>query len=327
MPERNRNVPAERASGDEIFAALMLPTATEPGRDLDAGRFSAVAQMAEEYGFDALWVGDHIVHPRPVMESVVTLSYVAARTTRIRVGTCVMLIALRKPVVLAKQLTTLAVLSGGRVDLGVGLGGAYESEWDACEVSMSERGERTERAVVAMRALLDGRLLDDDSRFPHLHGIRLEPGSPARVPLFFGGAQERALRRAGRLGDGWVGWLRNTTEFTESRHVIEAELGSGHAPFFFGMAWPTLVTGHDAAANEDAATRLGNTTGNVKRFRPEHMLAGRPESILARLTEFYALGCRHFGFLMLEQGPGFGDQLRAIAVEVLPGLRALARGS
>src|SRR5215475_10251652 len=172
MPERNRNAPDEQGSGDQITVALMLPTATEPGCELDVGRFAAVAQEAEEYGFDALWVGDHVVHPRPVMESIVTLSYVAARTTRIRVGTCVMLIALRKPVVLAKQLTTLAVLSGGRVELGVGLGGAYQSEWDACEVSMSERGEQTERAVVAMRALLDGRLLDDDPRFPHLHGIR-----------------------------------------------------------------------------------------------------------------------------------------------------------
>ena len=136
----------------------MLPTAadTDDG-SVDAARVIDAARLAEAAGFDGVYVGDHLVHPRPLLESVVTLATVAASTAHVTLGFCVLLVALRPTVLLAKELATLAAFVPGRLRIGVGVGGEYPLEFAIAGVPLGERGRRTDAAVRALRSLLAGR--------------------------------------------------------------------------------------------------------------------------------------------------------------------------
>src|SRR5215469_10711429 len=145
---------------------------TEPGRAVEAAR------RAEAAGFDGVYVGDHLLHPHPLLESVVTLAAVAASTDRISLGPCVMLLALRHPVVLAKQLGTLSAFAPGRLRVGVGVGGEYPAEFEAAGVPLPERGRRMESALRQVRSLLT-----DGARHPE---VTIAPGA-ADVPFLLAG--------------------------------------------------------------------------------------------------------------------------------------------
>ena len=101
----------------------------------------------EELGFDSYWTGEHIVYHRPIMEAVTLLSYVAGLTTRIKMGPATLLLPLRHPTMIAKQLSCLDVLSEGRLLLTVGVGGDYPREFEGCNVPIKERGRRTTEAL------------------------------------------------------------------------------------------------------------------------------------------------------------------------------------
>src|SRR5688572_16025040 len=103
-----------------------------------------MASHVEGLGFDSLFLGDHIFFNVDTPETLTTLAVIATRTTSIRVGTAVLLLALREPTLAAKQLATLDYLSGGRLVVGVGVGGEIRSEWDAVGIPMEERGARTD---------------------------------------------------------------------------------------------------------------------------------------------------------------------------------------
>src|SRR5439155_5680249 len=135
---------------------LMLPGVLD-AQGQGGDRIVSTAALAERAGFDGVYVGDHILHPRAMLESIVSLSFAAAVTTRVSVGPCVMLVALRRTAVLAKQLATLDVLSHGRLRLGIGVGGEYPEEWQASGVPTDRRGALTDQVVTQLRELLDGR--------------------------------------------------------------------------------------------------------------------------------------------------------------------------
>ncbi|MEA2646743.1 MAG: hypothetical protein QOE92_1826 [Chloroflexota bacterium] len=184
---------------------------------------TALAEHAEAAGVDTLWTVEHVVVPGnyestyPYNRSgkmpggedgafpdpVVWLAFVAARTSRIRLGTAMMILPQRNPVITAKALATLDVLSGGRMVLGAGIGWLKE-EFDAIGIPFAERGSRTDESIEAMRALWR----DDHPSFHGRHynfdDARMWPKPVNRaIPVIVGGHSEPAARRAGRLGDGF----------------------------------------------------------------------------------------------------------------------------
>jgi probable F420-dependent oxidoreductase len=188
--------------------------------DVTAG----LAQLAEEHGFESLWTVEHTVVPAgyaseyPYHESgkmpggnevsitdpLIWMTWVAAITTRLRVATGILILPQRNPVTLAKELATLDVLSGGRVDLGVGVGWLRE-EFEALGVPFESRGARTDEYVTAMRALWN----DDPATFKgefvtfeRCHS-NPKPVQPGGIPIVVGGHSQAAARRAGRLGNGF----------------------------------------------------------------------------------------------------------------------------
>jgi probable F420-dependent oxidoreductase len=173
------------------------------------------AQRAEEVGFEGLWVGDHIALPdgpgdpafQPRLEAVVTLAHLAAVTRRVRLGFGVIVLPQRQPVLLAKQITSIDVLSGGRVTVGVGVG-HLEAELRALGVAPSERGARTDEYLDVLRKMWDEPTPALDGRFVSVADVlqRPRPVQQPHPPIVIGGEGPAAFRRAVRSGNGWYGW-------------------------------------------------------------------------------------------------------------------------
>jgi len=172
------------------------------------------ARQAEDLGYDNIWVNDHLAIPhdapyppsKSFYEPLITLTWAAAATSRVELGTSVLVLPLRIPAHLAKELATLDLLSDGRLILGVGVGW-MEAEFDAMGVPFHDRGARTDDIINILRACWGE---DPISYRPTtvaaaLDGIRALPQPERKIPIWVGGNSKPALRRAKALGDGWHG--------------------------------------------------------------------------------------------------------------------------
>lgn len=185
------------------------------GSSVDPETLSRRARLAEEAGFEALWVGDHVALPfdapdsarQPRLEALVALSYLAAVTTRVRLGVGVIVLPQRQPVLLAKQLSSIDVLSGGRLTVGIGVG-YVERELRALGASLGDRGARTDEYLAAVRRLWDEPTPSFAGRFVSFAEVlqRPRPVQRPHPPIVIGGHSPAAYRRAVRSGDGWYGW-------------------------------------------------------------------------------------------------------------------------
>lgn len=182
-----------------------------------------LAKAAEDAGIESLWTGEHVAVPAgyestypysesgrmagggaaPMAEPMVWYAYVAAKTSRIRLTTGVLVLPQREPVLVAKQAATLAVLSGERFSLGIG-GGWLREEFEALGADFGTRVRRLEEYVAAMRALWAEPKATFEGEFVSFQELQLSPRPPSgRVPIIVGGHTEAAARRAGRIGDGF----------------------------------------------------------------------------------------------------------------------------
>lgn len=178
----------------------------------------ALGVMAEQLGFHTAWLPDHLLPPEDygdtyggVYEPLITLAYLAARTSAIRLGTSVLVVPMRNPFVLAKQVATLDRLSGGRLTLGVGIGW-NTTEFTAVGADFRTRGARTDEAIALLRHLF-GNAGPFDGRF-HQFGAGVFAPQPLRdVPITVGGTSDRALQRVATLADEWQGLGLSPAEF------------------------------------------------------------------------------------------------------------------
>ena len=182
------------------------------GREVSFDDLRVIATDAEALGFDSVWASDHVVTPEhmsantgPIFLDVFTvLSHVSALTRRVRLGTTVMVTPYRNPLVAAKIIATLDSLSGGRVILGVGAGGAPD-EFAALGVPETQRGARTDEYLAAMIELWSNDPSAYQGRFVNFEGVRFapKPAQKPHPPIWVGGRSDAALRRAVRFGEAW----------------------------------------------------------------------------------------------------------------------------
>ena len=184
------------------------------GRKASPEAIRRAAVQAEELGFADIWVSEHIIVPKDAMyppspvfwDPVLTLTWAAAYTKRVGLGTSVLVLPMRHPLPLAKELATLQNLSGGRLILGAGVGW-MEAEFDALGVPFRERGRRMDEGIAMMRAVWS----DDPVSFPTktipavIDGLRMMPKPEKPIPIWIGGNSESALARAVKLAEGWHG--------------------------------------------------------------------------------------------------------------------------
>lgn len=192
-----------------------------------------VARRAEQLGYASLWTFQRLLSPidghwgqmyRSVQDPVVTLGFLAAHTGRVRLGTAVVNLPFVPPVVLAKQLATLDIVSGGRLDVGLGLGWADE-EFVATGASKPRRGRQAEEYISVLRSLWTDEVTAHEGASYRVPGMTMAPKPVQRPcpPILLGGHAPAALRRAGRVADGWIsGSQADLTAIGEAVAAVKA---------------------------------------------------------------------------------------------------------
>lgn len=314
---------------DAVRCGLVLSA-----REGDAAR--AQAQRAEALGFDSLWVGDHVAFHVPIADALSLLSFAAGATTRIALGTAVYLIALRHPTLTAKTTATLDRLSGGRLVLGVGLGGEFPPEWEAVGVPVGERAARVEEAIPLVRRLWTEERVAHEGRFFRFGPVTLAPQpSPTRAPdlgaaagpppIWIGGRAPAAMRRTGRLADGYVSHMCDPDRYRENLARIAAsarDAGRRDVPFGTAAFLFTFLEDDWEEAHARATVLLGTIyRRDFREASKRYCLLGRPADCLERMRAFARAGCRHFVLAPLSDPAAFAER---VAAEILPAVPGLA---
>jgi probable F420-dependent oxidoreductase len=296
-------------------------------------RLAALAGRAEALGFEFLATGDHIAFHRPTLESLTLLAYLAAHTRRIRLGPCVYLLALRHPTVAAKTVATLDVLSGGRVVFGVGVGGEFPQEFEACGIPHRERGRRVDEALEVVRLLWTRAPASFRGRFVRFTDLVLEPRpvQPGGPPIWIGGRSDHALRRAARRGDGWVSYLVTPERYRGSVEKLWAfarevgrELGDGR-PFETAHVAFTVMDDDAERARAVAAAHLTRQYRQpFDELARKYCVLGPPARCIEALERFVDAGVRTLVIGFSVPAERVGEQLERFGAEVLPHFRARA---
>jgi alkanesulfonate monooxygenase SsuD/methylene tetrahydromethanopterin reductase-like flavin-dependent oxidoreductase (luciferase family) len=271
-------------------------------QDLGAwsGRLHELAELAVAAGIDHLTVGDHVSFANGhgadgLIQAAALLS--AHRSLSVQTG--VYLLGLRHPAIVARQLSTLALLAPGRFTLGVGVGGDDPRELELCGIDPRQRGARTTEALRCVRALMTGEDVDFQGRFFDLRGA-IRPAPEVPIPILIGGRSDAALVRAGQLGDGWLALWISPPRFEEAAGRIEAVAAQAGRS---GVRWQhalQLWAGFGASIG-GARKRLSEAMEaayalpfeRFERYTP----CGPPAVIAEALTPYLAVGCRRFNFV------------------------------
>lgn len=257
---------------------VLLPS-FDPLRSGRLAQTPPAAQLAEQLGFDAAWAGDHLYCPAPVLDAPCTLAAAAAVTERIGLGLGVMLIGLRPPAWAAKQLVTVEVLSGGRLLLGVGVGGEFPEEFRMAGVTLSDRGARTNETLEVLDDLLCGRAVHHRGNAVSVEVPGLQPALHRSPPLYIGGRSEAAMRRAARFGEAWLPmWLSPPAIGRARQRLGELAEAHGRKPPRIALLVGVHVEENRARAQQQAASFMAGQYGMpIERVQRWTVLGGAAE--------------------------------------------------
>ncbi len=292
----------------------------------DRASILARAKQLDASGLHSLWVGDHIAFHIPVVESLSLLSFVAAVTERIELATGVLLLPLRHPTLTAKITATVDMLSGGRLLLGVGVGGEFPPEFAAVGAPIEERGPRTDEAIEIIRRHWTEQKVEHHGRFHDFGPVKIEPKPvrPGGPPIIVGGRKAASMRRAGRLGDGYISHMCDVETYRKNLGTIAGharEAGRAGRPFHTAALLFTVLDDSYEAAHERAAKLLGmiyNT--DFREASKRYCLLGKPEDCLDQLRKFARAGCRHFVISALSDPDEIIERATRDMIPALSGL-------
>lgn len=234
------------------------------GSSIEPEPLARRARLAEQAGLESLWVGDHIALPpelgadEPRLEAVVAMSYLAAVTTRVRLGLGVIVLPQRQPVLLAKQLSSLDVLTGGRLLVGIGVG-YVEPELRAMGVPLDERGARTDEFLAALTALWAEPPPSFNGRFVSFTGVSQRPLPRQRPhpPIVVGGQSPSGYRRAVQIGAGWYGPYLDLDQTADALAGLRRAVARYERPAGLGELEIT-ITPPPGPADRDTALRYAD---------------------------------------------------------------------
>lgn len=292
-----------------------------PGEDL------AFLPRLEELGFDSVWTSEHILFYGPTLDATVVLGAFAAKTSRIKLGSAIVLLPLRNPTVMAKAAATIDVLSSGRLLLGIGVGGEFPKEFEATGVPVNERGARANEAIRVMKQLWT----EDDTSF---HGrwtrfeavtMRPKPPQPGGPPIIVAGRSEAAMRRAARLGDGYMPYLFTPERFAAAKQTIEQEAerrGRDLTGFHWTVYQFTSVAQTYDEAHERAIVSLSRQYNqDFTAIAARYCALGTVEQAAERLRAFVAAGARHLILAPIAPPGALHEHLDWYARELLPAVK------
>jgi probable F420-dependent oxidoreductase len=306
---------------------LALKNFVGPTETPDVDALLAYAERAEALGFESLWAWDHLilgVEPAfPILDAVGTLTAIAARTSRIKLGTGVLVLPLRNPTVAAKALGTLDVVSKGRLILGVAAGW-YAREFDAVGVPFQQRGRLFERNLdILTRLWTEERVTLRRDEF-HLREavMRPRPVQTPRPPVLIGGYVDAVLKRVATKGDGWLTYFYTPESYTRSwQKIVGFAREAGRDPkALTGTNQLAILIGRSRADTEAPMRQWLQTEWDVAAWSEstvEHAIHGSVDECVEQLRAHVATGVGRIVLIPYRYRP---DQVELIATEILPRL-------
>jgi alkanesulfonate monooxygenase len=310
-----------------VHVGLALKNFVGPTESPDIEALYRYAVRAETLGFESLWAWDHVilgVEPAfPILDAVGTLTAIAARTSRIKLGTGVLVLPLRNPTVAAKAIGTLDVISGGRLILGVAAGW-YAREFDAAGVPFRQRGRLFERNLdILTRLWTEDRVTLQADEFNLREAVmRPRPAQRPRPPILIGGYVDAVLRRVATRADGWLTYFYTPESYAKSWQKIQAfarEAGRDPAALT-GTNQLAILVGRSRAETEEPMRHWLQTEWDVAAWSEstiEHAIRGSVSECIAQLRTHVASGVHRLILIPYRYQP---EQVEVIAKEILPAL-------
>lgn len=295
--------------------------------DVDPVDITRIAVTAERDGFDFLACGEHLFFHTPASNAFITLAVAAGATERIRLLSALTVLPVYPAALAAKMAATLDRASGGRFELGVGVGGEYPPEFAAAGVPVTERGHRTDEALDLIQRLFTGEPVDFDGQFAQLDRLHLDPPPLQRPgpPVWVGGRQEPAMRRAARFADVWLPYLVTPRRMASSlQHVRELAAQHQRAPetirgalFCWGCVDADGAWARRAATESMSATYQQDFSELAQALLP----SGDVAAVTARLGEYVQAGAERLIFAPACPAEHRERVVSTFVSEVVPALR------
>ena len=287
---------------------------------------AADAREAEALGYEYVCTGEHVFFHGPVGNGLIVLAAAAGATQRIRMMSTITLAPLYPAALLAKQVASLDLVSGGRFSLGIGVGGEFPKEFEACGVAVQERGARTNEALAVLRRLWTDDDVRFEGRFTSLGGVTLapKPVQKPHPPIWISGRSEAAMRRCARYGSGWLPYMYTPEMLAKSLARIGelAENGQRAAPVRPGLFIFFAVHEDRAVAVRMATKRLSlQYNQDFSALVGKYALAGSPDDCVARIQEYVEAGARTIMLNSACPNEYVVENERLLAKAVMPAFR------
>jgi probable F420-dependent oxidoreductase len=295
---------------------------------LDGEHARQAAATVARLGYDSLFTGDHIAFTGPISDPLTEIAFWGALEPKLTLGTSVYLLPLRHPTIVAKMVATLdRLLGAGRLVFGVGVGGEFPPEYEACGIPLNQRGGRTNEAIEVIRRLWTEPRVAHRGKYFSFGEISMlpKPATPGGPPIWIGGRAEAALKRAARLGDGWIPYVITPQRFAAGLDFIGAEaVRAGRqlerfdtAAFIFCTLGKTFEQALEVSAEHLSKRYAMDFRAAARRYAA----LGTPADVAARLAEFQQSGARDFLIDIIGPYEERDAMLESFAREVIPLLR------
>ena len=295
----------------------------------DLGAFVTGVDAA---GFDSIWVGDHISMPLPFFDPLLQIAQAAVFSRRLTFATGVYLLPLRHPAPVAKQVKTLDHLTEGRLIFGVGIGGEFPKEYELCGVPREERGARLSEGIEVLRKLWTAKPVSHAGRFWQFEEVEMrpEPRQAGGPPIWCGGRSDAALRRTGRLADGYYSYVVTPDMFRDAlARIAEAADEAGRTVDSFGtghLVFTRVDKDYETALDVATASLSKRYAMDFRRAAERYAALGSPADVAAKIAEFIDAGVRHIVVDLVGPYEARSAQLERFAAEVLPEIKKLGVG-
>lgn len=251
--------------------------------------------MLEDGGVNSYWQSDRLASARPHLEPMAALGAIAGRTRRLKFGMNVASLALREPVLLAKQCATIDYLSGGRLLPAFGIGAKLAPDWAATGTPTAGRGARADEALEIIIRLWQGETVDFEGRFFQLKGAKISP-TPInpRIPMWIGGSTKAAVERTAKYGTGWQAAFESPAQLAPVvRAIRETAVAQGRPvdEDHFGAAFPFRFGSMD---EEVVAAEAGRFEKRLRKDPTGYFVVGDADLILKRIREYVDAGASKF---------------------------------
>lgn len=273
--------------------------------------FGGYVDTVERLGFDSLWLSERINGPAP--DPIVAMAYAAGRTTRLKFGMSVLVVPGRNPVVLAKELATLAVMSGGRLLPAFGLGAPDPLEHQAFGVRREERGAWFDEALAVMRSCWYDDVVEHTGARFRYSGLRVEP-RPGRLDVWLGGIAPSELRRVGRLADGWLPSFVTPADAEQGRATIE-RIAAEHDRAIPDDHFGVLIPYTDTEPPDELLARLRQRRPDAD---PAQAIPVGWDALVALVRRFIDVGTTKFVVMPLREPTDWSAHLSEAAQALLP---------